>query len=89
MGGEREREVSCAAAGPPADTRNPLLPLPRRRYSRRQQASRKYRGQLRNLRHLLNSLTERVGNTTEKAHLEELRQLKNVAFVITGTVVFF
>lgn len=56
--------------------------LARERYSKRQQASRKHRGQMRSLRHLLNTLVERVGDT-EKGQLEELRQLKNVAFVIT------
>ena len=55
----------------------------REKYRRRQQESRKYRGQMRNLRQLLNSLVERVGSN-DKAHaLDELRKLKNVAFVIT------
>ena len=55
----------------------------RERYRRRQQESRKYRGQMRNLRQLLNSLVERVGNSDKTDPLDELRRLKNVAFVIT------
>jgi class 3 adenylate cyclase len=55
----------------------------RERYRRRQQESRKYRGQMRNFRQMLNSLVERVGGADKADPLDELRKLKNVAFVIT------
>lgn len=55
----------------------------RERYRTRTQKSRKYRGQMRNLRQLLNSLVERVGAPEKGDPLDELRKLKNVAFVIT------
>ncbi|KAH7623655.1 putative Adenylate cyclase [Nannochloris sp. 'desiccata'] len=55
----------------------------RERYRRRQQKSRKYRGQMRNFRTMLNSLVERVGTADKADPLDELRKLKNVAFVIT------
>lgn len=53
------------------------------RFQKRQMASRKYQGQLRNLRVQMQSLVDDVGSAEAKK-IEELRSLKDVALVITG-----
>lgn len=53
------------------------------RNRKRQQDNRKYRGQMRQVRQLLNGLVERVGAIDKGVAFDELCQLKYVAFVIT------
>lgn len=55
----------------------------RERFRRREGERKAARGQARNFRHLLHGLVHHVGDTERRA-AEELGQLKELAFVITG-----